>query len=142
MTDALWIIGPLAAVGLMYFAASRIDAHWVSKDGRRFLCQAQVLTAQGAVDGKAHELRIIVRPDGLLQLDQRRRMHRRITEVWRVTGKSADPPRRRAVYLLKPRHEDGAKGQIAVRLPDSSRAVAVLDGLLDAQRDRGSPPPR
>ncbi len=136
MTDALWIIGPIAIVGGMYLAAARMEPHWVSKDGRRFLCHAQVLTPQGAADGKAREMRVLVGADGLVQVDHRRTMRRRITEVWRVVGKVTDPPPRKAIYLLAPREAAGVTSQIALRLPAKSRAVAVLDAVLAERRER------
>ena len=131
---ALWIVGFVAALASMYYIAFRIEPHWASKDGRRFLCNAQPISVHGEVEGRARETRVIVRPDGWLQLDQKRRMRKRVSEVWAVSGRSPDPPPRRAVYLLRSRGDDGSAGQMALRLPSTSRAVAVLDALIERQR--------
>ena len=75
----------------------------------------------------------MVLPDGLLQLDRRRVMGRRISELWVLAGKAADPPAKREVYVLNAIDDDGSAGQLAVKLPSSSRAVPVLDDLLERQ---------
>ncbi len=134
MSTLLWIVVPLAVVSGLYWLSTRIEPHWVSKDGRRFMCNVQPITVQGAAEGRPRETRVIVRPDGLLQLDRRRAMRRRITEVWTVAGKSPDPPARRTIYVLNARGDDGSAGQLAVWLPSASRAVPVLDELLRQRR--------
>jgi hypothetical protein len=132
--DALWVVGFVVVLVGMYWAAFRIEPHWVSKDGKRFLCNAQAIGPHGEIEGRARETRVIVRDDGLLQLDQKRKMRRRITEVWLVTAKSPEPPRKRAVYLLTARGEVPGTGHLAIRLPESSRAIPVLDALADRSR--------
>ena len=127
----LWVIGFVVVIVGMYWVAFRIEPHWVSKDGKRFLCNAQAIGPHGEIEGKARETRIIVRDDGMLQLDQKRRMRKRITEVWTVTGKSPNPPGKRVVYLLNARDDVPGTGHLAIRLPASSRAVPVLDALAD-----------
>src|SRR5215207_5076152 len=105
----------------MYYAAFRIEPHWVSKDGRRFLCNAQPVNASGQVEGRAKETKVIVLDDGALQLEQRRPMRRRVSEVWQMVGKSADPPRKREVYLLRHRDDVRAIDLMAIRVPSQSR---------------------
>lgn len=125
--EYVWLVLAIAGcVGLVWLAY-RIEPHWVSKDGHRFLCNAQQLSPQGTVEGRARETRVTVLPDGSIHLATKRYMRRR-QSVWKLASKSDDPPRRREVYLL--RHRDPAEGMVALRLPSNSRAVPVLDALL------------
>jgi hypothetical protein len=73
----------------------------------------------------------MVLPDGTLRLDRRRPMRKRLSEVWTLAGKAPDPPRKREVYVLNMLFDDGSAGQLAVRLPANSRAVPVLDEILE-----------
>jgi hypothetical protein len=51
----------------------------------------------------------------------------RDARVWRVRARSDETPPKKAMFVLG---EDDAAGEmLAVRMPSSSRAVAVLDGL-------------
>lgn len=126
----LWFVGFLLVVGGMYYVAFRIEPHWVSKDGRRFLCNVRPVTLRGASEGRARETWIIVRGDGTLQLDQKRRLGRRVSEIWTLTGKAPTPPPKRAVYLLRSHGDTVGDDLLALQLPCNSRAVKVLDDLL------------
>jgi hypothetical protein len=44
---------------------------------------------------------------------------------YQVQGKSPEPPRRRAIYILS------GQRQLLLRIPSNSRAVPVLDSLVD-----------
>jgi hypothetical protein len=129
---------PLAIVGGLFYLSFRIEPHWVSKDGRRFLCNVEPITKQGVSAGRPRETWVVVLPDGSLQLDRRRPMRKRLSQTWTIAGKAPDPPRRRAVYVLNTLFDDGSAGQLAVRLPASSRAVPVLDEIVQ-RRGRGQP---
>ena len=59
---------------------------------------------------------------------RRSRWTRRSEGVWRVAAKSDNPPKKREVYLLASA-ESGNTDQMAIRLPASSRAVAVLEAM-------------
>ena len=126
----LLIVAALIA-GLMYYAAFKIEPHWVSKDGRRFLCTAQPVTTSGEAEGRAKETKVLVLDDGALQLEQRRAMRRRLSEMWKMVGKSPDPPRKREVYLLRHRDDLQAMDLMAIRVPSNSRAVPILDEIAE-----------
>src|SRR3954451_3967033 len=154
MTAVLWGVVPLAILIGLYRWTFRIESHWVSKDGRRFVCQVQPIRSPGAAEGRPgaapgidrpdglvtlslrrvgstgadegrpRESRVVVRPDGLLSLSRRREAD----SDWRVVGRSPTPPNRRVIYVLRP--ADGSTDEVTMRLPENSRAVPVLDEIL------------
>lgn len=125
----MWGIVLLIAMGGLWWVAYRMEPHWSSKDGRRFLCVAQDLP-DGFPPGRLRETRVTVLDDGALVIGQKRAMRRR-QSVWTLEGKAADPPPKREVYVARQR-VDGATGmRMAIRLPRNSRSVAVLDAVLD-----------
>ena len=132
----LSIIGVLIVFAGIYYAGHRLEPHWVSKDGRRLLCNVQTIAGPDGIAGRAKETRITVLSDGSLQLDRRRGVRHGMSQVCTLTGKAPDPPRRRAVYLLDTRLIDGTPVQYAVRLPSTSRAVPVLDAILERRAAR------
>ena len=128
MIDALWIVGFVAVVGGLYYLAFRIDPHWASKDGHRFICHGQLVDRHGNTLQNWREFRFEVIDDMRIRARRRSRWTRRNVGVWRVAAKSDNPPKNREVYLLTSA-ESGITDQMAIRLPASSRAVAVLEGL-------------
>lgn len=127
--DLLWTLLFLAVMGGMWWAASRLEPHYSSKDGRRFMCTAQEII-DGEPAGRPKETRVMVMVDGALHCTQKRMM-RRAGSLWTIVGKSPQPPRKLEVYLLR-EIADGrmASGQMAMRIPTKSRVVPVLDGIL------------
>jgi hypothetical protein len=129
LVDVLWVLLALGlCAGLMYLGY-RIEPHYVSKDGRRFLCTGQQVSTHGIPDGRRREVRISVLPDGQLQMDVKRGMRLSIS-MWTLEGKSAEPPPRRAVYVLRGNDEHGATQRMIIRMPLTSRAVTTLDTVL------------
>jgi hypothetical protein len=127
--DVVWIVLALAVCGGLIYVGYRIEPHYVSKNGRRFLCTGQLLSAYGDPDGRRREVRISVLPDGALQMDVKRGMRRSLS-MWSVEGKAAEPPPRRVVYVLRGRDDAGATQRMVIRLPSNSRAVATMDDVL------------
>lgn len=131
----LYVVYTLLAVafivgcGLMFWLANRIEPHWSTADGRRFLCMAEFMDDHGVALTGARETRVIVLPNGLLQVDQKRSFRRR-TWMMRIEARSPSPPKGRVVYLLRGRDDSDATFLVALRLPQRSRAIPVLDGLL------------
>jgi hypothetical protein len=130
LEDVLWVAVPLIACAAMIYAAVRIEPHWTSKDGTRFLTTAEVVDGRGEPTERRREVRGAIRDDGVVIL-ARRSLFRTTTQEMRVAAKSASPPKRKAVYLLDtiPPSSDGAK--MVLRLPASSRAVTRLDALIN-----------
>jgi hypothetical protein len=127
MLLALGLCGALMVLGY------RIEPHYASKDGRRFLCTGQLVSRFGEPDGRRREVRISVLPDGALQMDTKRGMRRTIS-LWTLEGKAAEHPKRRLVYLLRGADGSGVTQRMTIRLPSTSRAVAILDSVVASTR--------
>lgn len=127
--DWLWGIAAVAIMGLLAWAGFRIEPHWVSKDGHRFLCSGQLLSHLGEPLGRWRETRIIVDRDGQIQVDQKRLLRRK-SSMWALSGESPDPPKRRSVFLLRGHDADGQTRMLALRLPTKSRAIPVLRDVM------------
>ena len=127
--EVVWIILIVALmVGLWWFAY-RMEPHWSSKDGKRFLCGAQEMQG-GEPIGPRRETRVVVLPDGLLFISQKHLMRRKHSR-WMIAGKSPSPPRKMHIYLAQLR-EDGQKipSFLALRIPENSKCVSLLDELV------------
>jgi len=144
--DLVWGALLLIVMAGMWWLAYRMEPHWASKDGKRFLASAQEL-AGTATAGRPKETRVLVMPDGMLLVSHKRRM-RRVHTQWKLVGKVPAPPRRLEIYLAELR-EDGraVPRMLTLRIPKKSRVVPVLDALLSgtnltlSQPDPGSAAP-
>ena len=128
MDVVLLILAIGACAGLLY-VGYRIEPHRVSKDGKRFLCMGQSLSGNGEPDGRRREVWITVLDGGQLQVDVKKRLHRDLTH-WTLEGKAPNPPSGRAVYVLRTVNTQGALQRMTIKLPEKSRAVAVLDTVI------------
>jgi hypothetical protein len=124
----LMLLAVALCAGLVY-VGYRIEPHHVSRDGRRFLCTGQWLSAEGGTDGRKREVWISVLPSGQLEVDVKRRIHHDVT-TWALEGKSASPPPKREVYVLRTLHALGGTQRMTIKMPSKSRAVAILDAML------------
>jgi hypothetical protein len=106
-----------------------IEPHWVSKDGERMMCMAQLLDAQHQPVGRWREVKAARLPEGTWHITRRARTPRgRLpAEVWRVESRMAEAPRKRAHYLARARHQDGSAAFLVLRLPASSQMISSLD---------------
>lgn len=131
--DLLWTLLFIAAMGGMWWGASRLEPHYASKDGQRFLCTAQEII-DGEPAGRPRETRVLVMVDGALHVSQKRMM-RRTGSLWTIAAKSPEPPRNLEVYLLR-EIADGrhGTGQMAMRIPRKSRVVPILDRIMADRR--------
>lgn len=120
---ALLLMGGLAWVGF------RIEPHWVSKDGGRFLCNGQLMDAHGEPLGRWRETRVVLETNGGVRIDQKRRFRHRVT-YWKMTAESDSPPRKRAVFVLRGHDDGGVAAMMALRLPSNSKALPHLRALL------------
>ncbi len=134
--DFLWFVLFGLVMAVLWWIAYRIDPHYSSKDGTRFLCHGQELI-DGQANGRRKETRVTVLPDGALLCSQKR-YARRKDEQWAIIGKSQTPPKNKEIYLVR-RFQDGAwlKEQLSLSIPASSRVVPVLD---EAMAKRGLNP--
>ena len=131
--EFVWISLFVAGMLGMWWIAYRMEPHWSTKDGKRFLCNAQEIENNKTV-GRPRETRVMVLPDGLLHISQKRMMRRRHTR-WMLVGKSPDPPKKVQIYLAQMR-QDGQNLPVtlALRIPVKSRVIPILDAAL-AERD-------
>ena len=129
MPDVLWMVLFIGGLVGLWYLAYRIEPHWASRDGARFICNSQELLA-GRPNGRLREAQVAVLPDGTLQVTQKRTMRRAVSS-WRLVGRSEGPTARLFVYVAR-RVDDGAEQhvELAMRIPRSSRTVAVLDAFL------------
>lgn len=137
----MWIALIIAVMGGMWWVAYRMEPHWSSRDGRRFMCTAQEIV-DGQPVGHPRETRVMVSPDGALFVTQKRLMRRKSSQ-WALIGKSPDPPRKLQVYVAEHRPEAPLPPtHLAIRIPGNSRCVALLDQLLADRDVRASRPAR
>lgn len=113
----------------MWWVGYRMEPHWVSKDGQRFMCGAQEFF-HGQLGGHPRETQVAFLPDGALHITQKRMM-RRQRSLWKLVGRAADPPKGLEIYVAQ-QSIDGVKTQtmLALRIPKKSSCIAVLDAEL------------
>jgi hypothetical protein len=136
--DTLWIVLFFAVMAGLWWVAYKIEPHYASKDGKRFLCTAQEIV-EGQPAGRARETRVMVLDDGVLHCSQKRGL-RRNGSLWALVGKSPSPPRRLQVYVAQELLDGHAlPNQLAIRLPAKSRVIPILEQLLadrEVRRER------
>lgn len=127
--DYVWIVLIITVMTGMWWVAYRMEPHWVSRDGSRFLCTAQEMDGVHEI-GHPRETRILVTSDGALYVTQKRMMRRR-TSQWTLVGKAPTVSRKIQVYVLRHREAGRAvDSHLAIRIPTRSRCIAILDDLL------------
>lgn len=127
--EVVWFVLAIVVCALLMWAGFRMEPHWVSKDGRRFLCTARRLGPAGEPQSRWRETRVTINSARQVQVDEKRLM-RRATSFWKVVSRSETPPRNREVFLLSGFDRVGAPATLALRLPKNSRAVPALADLL------------
>jgi hypothetical protein len=127
--DLFWLLLALAVCGALVYLGYRIEPHHVNKDGSRFLCTGQWISAEGDLDGRRREVWVDVEQSGQLRVDVKIRLRHDVTHWW-IEGKSPKPPRRRTVYALRTINILGGVERMTIQLPTRSRAVRVLDELM------------
>jgi len=113
----------LLFVGLIWLAL-QIEPHWVSKNGRRMIARVQPLGSRNEPEGRWREMRVLVDGSTVI-LSTRGLGSLGLRGEYQVQGKSPEPPRRRAIYILS------GQRQLLLRIPSNSRAIPVLDSLVD-----------
>lgn len=126
MARVIEVLGAVVVCAGLLWLARRIEPHWASKDGRRFIGRVQVLGAHDLPEGSWREIRATVDGDSRLVVTARGIGGRGLTGNYRVASASTSPPRHKAVYVLI-----GDK-RLILRVPASSRSRPVLDALVGA----------
>ena len=130
----VWLLLAIAVCGGLIYVAFRLEPHHVSKDGRRFLAAGQWISDRGEPTGRRREVWVTVTPESAdLQINVKRRMRHDMTH-WTIEGKSAKPPPRRAVYVLRGVSSAGTVNRMTLQVPSKSRAVAILDEVSASPR--------
>lgn len=123
MVDVLTTVIALAAFGGLLWLAYRIEPHWASKDGRRMIARVQPLGNRDEPGGRWREMRASVDGDTVI-LSTRGLGSLGLRSAYRVRGKSPQPPKGRAIYILE------GDRRLLLRVPSTSRAIPVLDALI------------
>ena len=126
MPDILWIVVLSAAMVGLSILALRLEPHWSSKDGERFICRAQLLDARHQPVGRWREVRGQVEGEDIV-VRTRSLVSRHIAGRWDVSARGVVDVRERRVYLLRSMESDH---QLALRMPGNSHTVPLLDALL------------
>ena len=113
---------------LLIWLSRRIEPHWVSKDGQQFTCRVAELHPEQGEVGSWSQARVAVTGDEALTVAVKPKLFRRPgsqtpIRMFRVEGRADSDRQGLVVYLLK------GEGQLALRVPKRSRAVATLDEL-------------
>jgi hypothetical protein len=129
VTDVLWIILTVAACVALYWLAWRVEPHYSSRDGRRFLTTGQFIDADGEPEGRFREFRAAVIANDIIEVSRRRNLAR-ATATYRLIARAPNLSRKRVVYVLQATDPGALGDQLALRLPPSSRTTALLDSIL------------
>ncbi|MEQ1873452.1 MAG: hypothetical protein ABL953_06970 [Ilumatobacteraceae bacterium] len=128
--EYVWLAVVVIVLGGMWWVGYRMEPHWVSKDGQRFMCGAQEFF-HGQLGGHPRETQVAFLPGGSLHITQKRMM-RRQRSTWSLIGKSADPPKGLEIYVAQQSVDGVAKPEmLALRIPRKSRCVELLDAELE-----------
>lgn len=122
MTDVLLTVGFIAVLALLYWLAHRMEPHWVAKDGQRFIAKACRLNDDGTTT-RWREARFTVTLDGDLDVRPRGIAPGGLRGHFSVVGRTANPPKKLQVFLLR------GESELLLRVPAGSRAVAELDRI-------------
>ncbi|MGA0878252.1 MAG: hypothetical protein ACO3SP_03970 [Ilumatobacteraceae bacterium] len=123
MVDALTTAIALAIFGGLVWLAYRIEPHWASKDGRRMIARVQPLGGRDEPSGRWREMRASI-DGGTITLSSRGLGSLSLRGTYRVRGKSSQPPKRRAIYILE------GERRLLLRIPSNSRAIPALDAMI------------
>lgn len=132
MADVALTLGAVTVCVGMLVAAYRMEPHWASKDGERFIARVQALGPHDTPDGAWREMRFLV-DGGSLIVGSRGFRGSRLRGHYNVIAKSPNPPRKRSIYVLS------GPQRVLLRLPENSRAVPHLERQLAERISRSSP---
>jgi|GEM_PF-1520189 len=133
--DLLWIAVVAALCALMWWGASKIDPHWASRDGSRFLGLAQPLDPPHYVpSGRAKEIRVAFGDNDTLIVQRRRGFRAAHTPylVEREIPAVDDRASKKRQFLLKPIGGGTDEPALLLRLPASSKTAARLAAMFDS----------
>ena len=135
--DFVWLILAAAACAGLLYLSYRIEPHFVSKDGQRFMATMQTLGQHDVPDSRIREVRGRFLDDGLIRFDQKHNVRRTSTN-WRVVERSPLQAKGKVIFTVAqvsaavsgPENRSAARA--ALRLPASSTLIERLDQLVAA----------
>lgn len=133
----VWLVLAIAVCVGAGWIAFHMEPHWVSKDGTRFLTVGQKLDDHGQQLTRWREMRVIVARNGRIEVEEKRFMRRHVS-YWTLEAEAPEPPRRKAVFVLRGHNDLGTPILLSLRMPARSRAVETLRPLL-GRRTRDAP---
>lgn len=125
--ELLSALGVLAVLIGLLIALNRLEPHWVSRDGHRFISRAQFIDERGLPHGRWHDYRFSIDLNGSVEAQRRGLLGLRHRSYWQVWTKSDELQRRRLVFVLRSTDNE----ILAVRVPPKSRAVPVLERFIE-----------
>jgi hypothetical protein len=134
LIDVLGLLGIIVACGGLYYLSSRIEPHWVAKDGSRFLTVAQDIDQHGIPVGRRRDVRVHIDDESDVLLVTRRSILKQDSGMT-FTVKSRSTKGKRNIYVLRPEEPTTNVGFLALRVPKSSKVVPRLDELLELTGD-------
>lgn len=167
MASIVAFVAILAVCGLMLWASTKLEPHWVSKDGQRVVCAGQGISRRGETAGRWRELRITSMGNGTVEVRPRRGslstdrhaahsydrtnprgmaglprglLGNRAPRVsyWKVSGATPEGGPRRAIYVLEGSGDPSMPEMLMIRLPKNSRAVPMLEALAVNKQNPGT----
>lgn len=130
VTDVLSVAAAFTFCGLLALLAYRLEPHWVSKDGTRFLTVARYVNQWGLPFGRKFEVRVAIDHDSESLLVSRRSLRRTLKGVWMIESKLADPPKNKDVFVLKDVTGVDEIGNLWLTIPTKSKALPRLEAIL------------
>lgn len=134
--DYVWVILAAAACAGLLYLSYRIEPHFVSKDGQRFMATMQTLGQHDVPDSRIREVRGRFVDDGLIRFDQKQSV-RRISTNWRVIERSPLQAKGKVIFTVAQvsGSDSGSARRAALRLPSSSTLITRLDELVAANAE-------
>jgi len=125
VTNLLSTVGFFALLGLLAWLGWGLEPHWASKDGHKIMCRMQLAPNDPHDRPRWHDVKIAV-DDRELFVSARSRRAANLRGSWRVVGTVNDEAKKWRIYELRSAND----GAASVRVPQKSRCVPVLDGLV------------
>jgi hypothetical protein len=125
------LVVAIAIVVFLFWLASRIEPHWSSRDGHRFVCRVQSLetgrsgVSTAAGSGRWVEARASVEADRVVLVRKVVVRGRPVAAPARVIKRIEPAIRGKAMWVL----DDGDQ-LLALRVPVRSNVVPVMDELI------------
>jgi hypothetical protein len=126
VSDLVWLTLILAVLGGITVLGVRMEPHWSSKTGERFICRAQLLSPRHEPLGRWREIRGEVEGDEIV-VKTRSLISRQIAGRWHVYARGTVDSRKRSVFLFR---SDTTDNQLALRMPSNSNTIPLLEEHL------------